>query len=39
MGGIRARINNTSRPVRNSRDVLTEKLFREERAYRCDRLN
>lgn len=35
MGGIKARIN---APVRSNRDTLTEKLFREERDYRNDRL-
>lgn len=34
--GIKTRIN---APVKNTSDMLTEKLFREERAYRADRLN
>lgn len=35
MGGIKGRINT---PVRRTNDSLTEKLFREERDYRNDRL-
>lgn len=34
--GIRTRINT---PVRHTSNMLTEKLFREERDYRADRLN
>lgn len=38
MGGIKARINAPVRRTSN-RDAFTEKLFREERDYRSDRLN
>ncbi len=34
--GIKTRIQT---PVKNTKDILTEKLFREERDYRTDRLN